>query len=293
MNVQPKRNAPKNRTMNTPPPRARLRSLILLCASTAGLIGLLLIVPAHDAAAEIGSGGLAGILGFGFLLGLRHALDADHLVAVGTMLSGRAGAREAAMISGMWGLGHTVALLIAGSAVVLLRPRIPPFVSPILETCVAAMILGLGLNLLLTARRRGGVRIHGHRHSHGVVEHWHPHVHFGDEPEPGPAGHHPIRAARRPFLVGMMHGLAGSASLVMLVLAELRSPLTGMIYLGVFGIGSMIGMVTLGLAFALPYAMLRGRFVGIERRLRLVAAAASIGFALMRIYRIGFGGREM
>lgn len=285
--------APKNETMDTPKPRAPHRSLLLLFASAAGLIGLLLIAPSHDAATGIGSGGLAGILGFGFLLGLRHALDADHLVAVGTMLSGRAGAREAAMISGMWGLGHTVALLIAGIVVVLLRPRIPPIVSPILEACVAAMILALGVNLLLTARRRGGVRVHGHRHSHGTLEHWHPHVHFGDEPEPEPANHHPIRSARRPFLVGMIHGLAGSATLVILVVAEIRNPVTGMVYLGVFGIGSMIGMVTLGLAFALPYAMLRRRFGGIERRLRLAAAAASIAFALLMIYRIGFGGGGM
>jgi sulfite exporter TauE/SafE len=151
------------------------------------------------------------------------------------------------------------------------------------------MIIALGVALLARVFRRGGARLSAHRHSHGSLEHWHPHLHYGPAEVSNVPGthHHPVAVGRRPFLVGMMHGLAGSATLVLLVLAELPTPMLGILYLLVFGIGSIAGMMIMSLAVALPYRIVARRFARVEHGLRLAAALLGIAVGVMMVYQIG------
>src|SRR5262249_8193977 len=189
-------------------------------------------------------------LGFGFLLGLRHALEADHLAAVSTIVSTRRSAWGASLVGALWGLGHTAALLVVGLVVVGLHAEIPPRLAASLELGVAAMLMGLG-RTLLGPLWRGGNR-HHHAQAHGPPLHAHPHV-------PAPAvvpadGHHRVASMRRPFLVGLVHGLAGSAALMLVVAASIPSPAMALAYVLLFGIGSVGGMTAMSAAVGAPLA---------------------------------------
>jgi high-affinity nickel-transport protein len=271
-------------------PHRRFSSRPSLVVAFAFLLVILPTIAVAEPGLGLGAGkeSIAAILSFGFLLGIKHALDADHLVAVSTIVSERRTAWSAALVGGMWGVGHTASLLIAGVIMILLRPQLPPLLAPILELAVAVMIIVLGISLLIRMVRHGGARVHAHAHSHGGITHWHPHIHLNNEPEPtiSAAGHHWIRSGRKPFLVGMMHGLAGSASLVLLVLAELRSPVVGLIYLLIFGIGSIGGMLVMSALFTLPYVALQRRFGRLDTGLRLSASLFSILFGAYLVIAI-------
>lgn len=254
---------------------------------------LLLAVPAMllaspDAGAGIAGGGAMAVLGFGFLLGLKHALDADHLVAVSAIVGERRDIMGAAIVGGVWGLGHTAALLVAGLIIVLLRPELPETLAPILELLVAVMIVGLGIGLLVKIARHGGATLHNDIHAHGALMHKHPHLHYGDGHGEQGGQHHALRFSRKPFVVGLIHGLAGSATLVLLVLAEIPDPGLGLLYILIFGLGSVGGMLAMSTLFALPYAALARRFVRAELGLRVSAGLLSIAFGAYMIYEIGF-----
>jgi hypothetical protein len=219
-----------------------------------------------------------GLLGFGFVLGLRHALDVDHLAAVSTLVSERRGLRGSSLVGALWGLGHTAALVAMALVVIALQREIPPAVARLLELGVACMLIGLGLNLL-RALRAGG-RVHLHAHSHGGGTHLHPHVH-----RPGIAadegGHHGIPSGRRPFVVGLVHGLAGSAALMLSVVATIPSPSLALAYVAVFGCGSIGGMMAMSALLSLPLALAAERFVRVERALRGVAGVASVAVGVL------------
>ena len=229
--------------------------------------------------------GVLAALGFGFVLGLKHALDADHLVAVSAIVSERKSAWSAAVVGTMWGLGHTASLLLAGVLVIGLRVQLPPEAAPFLEFLVAVMIVGLGINLLVKIIRHGGATLHAHTHSHGDRSHWHPHLHYGDGAGENVREHHWIRSGRKPFLVGMMHGLAGSATLVLLVLTEIPSAALGILYLGIFGLGSVGGMLLMSTLFALPFNAISARFSRLDLGLRLSAGLLSIVFGIYMMTR--------
>jgi len=223
------------------------------------------------------------ILGLGFILGLRHALDVDHLVAVSTLLSQRRGLWRSSLIGALWGLGHTAALLAAGVAVIALQAEIPPGFAQMLELGVAAMLVGLGLNLLWTLMRGGTVHVHAHEHG----EHRHLHAHRHDAvPALADAHHHAVRV-RRPFLVGLVHGLAGSAALMLAVLATIPSPTLAVAYILVFGVGSVGGMMLMSTLIGLPLALAADRFVRAELALRAVAGLASVTVGLFLAWEIG------
>jgi len=227
--------------------------------------------------------GPLAILGLGFVLGLRHALDVDHLAAVSTLVSQRGGILRSSLIGAVWGLGHTAALLAAGVAMIALHAEISPAVAQALELGVAIMLVGLGLNLLWTLWRGG--TIHLHVHEHGGHHHVHPHRHAAGE-SPDHAQHHPI-AVRRPFLVGLVHGLAGSAALMLAVLATIPSPTVALAYILVFGIGSVGGMMIMSTVLGLPLALARERFVRAELALRALAGLGSVAIGLVLAWRIG------
>jgi len=224
------------------------------------------------------------VLGLGFVLGLRHALDVDHLAAVSTIVSQGRGLWRSSLVGAVWGLGHTASLLAAGVAVIALHTEIPPRLSQALELGVAVMLIGLGLNLLLNLRR--GATVHVHAHEHGRHRHLHVHVHPADRVAAEPH-HHPVIGTRRPFLVGLVHGLAGSAALMLAVLATIPSPAVAFVYIAIFGIGSIGGMMIMSTLLGLPFTLARERFHTIDLALRTASGIGSIAVGLLLAWEIG------
>ncbi|MGH7393194.1 MAG: urease accessory protein [Candidatus Rokuibacteriota bacterium] len=194
---------------------------------------------------------VAAVLLTGFVLGLRHALDADHLAAMATFVSQEASVARSCLLGTFWGIGHTAALLVAGGVTIAFKTTISPAVESALESVVALVLIVLGVHVGL--RALGGLRLHAHTHAHDGVLHRHAHVHLG-----GGGAHHHVHTtaiARRPLLMGVLHGLAGSAALMLLVLATIPSPATALLYVLVFGVGSTGGMVALSGLLGIPLAL--------------------------------------
>src|SRR5437660_8754852 len=195
-------------------------------------------------------GSLMCLVVLGLLRCLRHALDPDHIAAVSTIVSESRSVRRSSLIGTFWGLGHTMSLLIAGVLVIALKVRISDRVALWMEFAVALMLILLGLKAMLKPLR--GWRIHVHQHVHDGGSHSHVHLHRPSE-EHAHKHRHLIRSGARPFLVGMVHGMAGSAALMILVLATIPSALAGLIYIAVFGIGSVGGILIMGSLISLPF----------------------------------------
>ena len=185
----------------------------------------------------------------GFALGLRHALDADHLVAMSTIVSRERSLPRAALLGAHWGVGHCLSLFTVGIAVVLLGIPFPESLGHALELGVGGMLVALGVASLLR-RDRGGAG----------------------------AG-----ASRRPFLVGVAHGLAGSGALAILVLATIRSPLEGLLYMAIFGLGSIGGMVGMSAVMSLPIVVAARRAGQAPYWMGQAAALASVVFGVYYI----------
>ncbi len=231
---------------------------------------------------------LAAVLLLGFTLGIRHALDADHLAAVTSMTSDGGGIRRAVIAGLSWGLGHAVVLGVLGGALVLMRIPLSERVGGLFETAAGLMLVGLGVGTVVGALRG---RVHAHMHRHGDVEH--SHLHFHSVPHRGDAPHshpHPLRAAVRPLLVGGVHGLAGSGAVALIVLATIPTWLYGTIYLGVFGAGSVVGMTLMSVVVAAPLVLARRRAARVHRSLRLAAGIGSIAIGAHLAWANGLGG---
>lgn len=198
------------------------------------------------------------LLFLGLLLGLRHSLEADHLAAVASLATRSRSFRSTVAQGIAWGFGHTVTLLVVGGVCLLLRASIPPRVAQGLEGAVGVMLLVLGADVLWRWRRRR-IHVHLHRHADGVV-HLHAHSHAeageparGESVSPHPHEHsHAHGLPLRAVLVGLVHGLAGSAALLLLTLSTLSSVGLGLLYIAVFGLGSILGMAVLSAVIALP-----------------------------------------
>ena len=230
-------------------------------------------------------------LAFGFVLGLKHATEADHLAAVSTIVSERRSILQSASVGVLWGMGHTLSLLAAGLFVIAFGIAIPERAANILELMVAVMIIFLGTRLLyIVLRGRHGV--HVHEHTHGGESHVH--LHFHDE-------HHAHEVSRshddlhnglsgwRPMLVGVVHGLAGSAALTLLVLSEVvrnGTALLGFVYLIVFGVGSIGGMLLMSSLIGLPIALGVRFFQRILLPMRVLAGLLSTTFGIFYAFKI-------
>ena len=227
----------------------------------------------------------AAILGFGFLLGLKHATEADHLAAVSTMVTERRSLWSSALVGGMWGLGHTISLTLAGIFVLVLNFEISERVETILEFCVGIMLTLLGLNVLKKLIQGGN--LHFHAHEHGSHAHVHPHIH-----EPGhahePHTHYGFRASPRALLIGMVHGMAGSAALMLLVIPTIESKALGLLYIVVFGIGSIGGMMFMSFLVGLPFTLTALRFNRFNGLLQGAAGLMSVFLGLFIVYEKGF-----
>jgi len=257
----------------------------VICYEALKQTGLDLIALLSNSSGSTNPLSTSSVLGIGLIFGLRHALEADHLAAVSTIVSERKSLLSSSLVGGLWGVGHTISLLIAGVAVILLHVQISQRVAMSLEFGVGLMLVGLGVNAIYKLARGG--QLHLHAHQHGGHVHLHPHIHEGS-PEPEPRTHHGFRLSARPLIVGMVHGLAGSAALMLLVLSTIPSPLLGFIYIGVFGLGSIGGMMLMSSLVGLPVHLTATRFTRAHLAVRALAGLFSLGFGLLMIYEIGF-----
>jgi len=230
------------------------------------------------------NGTLIGLLGLGLILGLRHALDPDHIAAVSTIVSESRSVRRSSLIGTFWGLGHTMSLFIAGVLVIALKVQISDRVALWMEFAVALMLILLGLKAMLKPLR--GWRIHVHQHVHDGGSHSHVHLHRPSE-EHAHKHRHLIRSGARPFLVGMVHGMAGSAALMILVLATIPSALAGLIYIAVFGLGSVGGMLIMSSLISLPFIFTRQRFNFLSAALQVAVGLFSLSFGLFLTWQYG------
>jgi ABC-type nickel/cobalt efflux system permease component RcnA len=228
----------------------------------------------------------------GFALGLKHATEADHLVAVTTIVTEQRSVLRSAAVGLLWGIGHTVSLLVAGALVIFLNVEIPPAVAQLLELLVALMIVFLGSRILYLLLRDNR-RLHTHRHVHGDVAHVHVHFHDPAEAHAAPsssavAHHHSGFNAWKSMIVGMIHGLAGSAALTLLVLTEVvrgGSRTLGFAYLFVFGLGSIGGMLSMSTLISLPLVFSARRFERFARPIQFAVALMSITFGAFYAWR--------
>lgn len=194
----------------------------------------------------------ASLLLFGFLLGVKHALEADHVAAVASLATRAASFHEHVRLAGLWGIGHALTLTAVGSVVVLFGLSLPPSLSLALEGTVGVVLVALGVDVLRRLRRKR-VHIHVHRHDDGGPAHVHAHAHAGELTHDTRHRHQHVHGVGwRALLVGTMHGLAGSAALVLLAVGETRSVGHALVYLVIFGLGSIVGMLSLSLAISIP-----------------------------------------
>lgn len=221
----------------------------------------------------------AAVLALGFFLGMQHATDADHVVAVSTIVGRERTLRAAAPIGVLWGLGHTLTILLVGGSIILFGFVISPRLGLGMEFSVALMLVLLGA---LTVRNvlRNTASI-ARAHGHGPL---HDHSHEID-----PESLHPTRPRLlRPLLVGVVHGLAGSAAVALLVLNTIRDPIWSLGYLLIFGIGTIAGMLLITIALAMPLVLTAQRFQRVHRALALASGVLSVVLGLLLAHEIGF-----
>jgi ABC-type nickel/cobalt efflux system permease component RcnA len=252
---------------------------------------------------------LVSIILLGFFLGMRHATDADHVIAVSTIVSRERTLRSAILIGGAWGVGHTLTIVGVGGTIILFSVVIPPRLGLSMEMAVGLMLIVLGLwnltgilqwlrEVFIDGRARPD-EVHSHVHSHGDYGHSHPHGHLpgshGHREEETPQAWLDRRFGRlgayqvlRPLVVGIVHGLAGSAAIALLVLATIQNAWWATGYLLLFGLGTIAGMMLVTAAIAAPFAFAAQRLGGLSRHLRMASGLLSLGFGLFLVYQIGF-----
>jgi ABC-type nickel/cobalt efflux system permease component RcnA len=240
---------------------------------------------------SLASVGIFALLGLGFVFGLKHAIEVDHVVAVTTLVSEHRSVWRSTLVGGLWGAGHTASIVLVGVLVLVFRVTIPLPVTKWLEFGVALMIISLGvLAMVKVLRRRSDV--HLHRHSHDGQSHVHIHFHeHGTEHTSSastPTHSHAIsRVGFKPLFVGAIHGLAGSAALTLLVLTQIQPVWLALLYLALFGIGSTVGMMLMSGLIGLPFVFSDGRLTKINYGLQSVAGSLSIVFGLWYAFQIG------
>ncbi len=201
----------------------------------------------------------------GLFLGMRHSTDADHVVAVSTIVSRQKSIRSSATIGLLWGLGHTLTIFLVGSAIIIFGFVIPPRLGLSMEFCVALMLILLGVLNLTGVMRSVTERL-----------------------TPVSIGKLGLFQTARPLVVGLVHGLAGSAAVALLVLSTIKSPLWSTAYLLVFGFGTMLGMMLMTAAISVPLVYTGKKFFKINRHLTAISGVASMAFGICLVYQIGF-----
>jgi high-affinity nickel-transport protein len=256
---------------------------------------------------------VVSFLFLGFFLGMRHATDADHVVAIATIVSRERSLAGSALIGAAWGVGHTITVMAVGAAIILFGIVIPPQVGLSMEFAVGIMLVLLGVLTLTGMGRVVGVahvhagvpagpapHLHDHVHVHGDYVHEHLHGHgpgaHGHAEEHTPLARLDRSGLRRlaiyewlrPFVVGLVHGLAGSAAVALMVLSIIREPFAALGYLLLFGIGTIVGMMLITLMLSAPFAFTAVNLPKFNWRLRVASGLISFVFGLVLIYGIGF-----
>ncbi len=220
---------------------------------------------------------MAYLLAIGFLIGMRHALEADHVAAVATLATRARSTAECVRQGALWGVGHTATLFLFGTLVLLVDQAIPARLAAGLELAVGLMLIGLGIDVIRRVVRDGvqvqtQVREHdeeiGHAHDHGRQR----------------------RGGMRALLVGLMHGMAGSAALILLTLDRTTSIGMGMVYIGMFGLGSTLGMALLSLTIAIPMRVSADSLSRFQGRLHWAVGLLSMVVGAIAIYDAGVAG---
>lgn len=247
---------------------------------------------------------LLSITALGFFLGMRHATDPDHVIAVSTIVSRHRSVKHAVVIGGLWGIGHTFTILLVGSGIIIFGWVIPTRIGLSMEFAVGLMLILLGV-LNLTGILRW-ITDNGERHLGTLHSHGHSHGSYSCDPQLHDPEMHSHRATRsslgwfdrrlgrlgiynavRPLVVGLVHGLAGSAAVALLVLTTIRSPRWAVAYLLVFGVGTIAGMMLITGVMGAPFAYAQRRS-RLGEGLRIASGAISFGFGLFIVYQIGF-----
>jgi len=228
---------------------------------------------------------MTSLLLFGLFIGMRHAMEADHVAAIASLVSKQQSLGYTLRQGACWGLGHTITLFLFGTVVIFMNTVMSEQLVKYLETAVGVMLVVLGLDVL---RRllRDKIHVHGHRHENGIY-HLHLHAHAGDKASDHAASRHdhehvqgfPLRA----LMVGMMHGMAGSAAVILLALETVSSPLQGILYILVFGIGSTFGMAILSIVISMPLRVSANRLVRFNVALQLLIGFLTISIGVMAI----------
>ncbi len=247
------------------------------------------------------------VVALGFFLGMRHATDADHVIAVTTIVTRHKDLATAALTGLLWGVGHSMTVTAVGTAIIMFNMTIPYRVSVGMELSVGAMLVVLGLiNMAAFLTFRPSIwrrlmgtsqHVHSHAHSHGDYVHTHPHGHAPDV-HPHPSDRTPVASLdrrfgrwrlygyARPVVIGVVHGLAGSAAVALLVVAAVREPTWAVAYLLVFGLGTIAGMMIVTLSIASAVRLAGGRSETMSRRFGLAAGLASIVFGITFAYQL-------
>jgi high-affinity nickel permease len=249
---------------------------------------------------------LLSIIALGFFLGMRHATDPDHVIAVTTIVSRQQSIRHAALIGILWGVGHTITILAVGSAIILFGIVIPPRLGLSMELSVGLMLILLGI-LNLSGIMRWITEtftpqhLERHLHSHGIgnsafshsrgrasEKHVHAAVDSQERWMDRTFGRLGIYQVVRPLAVGLVHGLAGSAAVALLVLTTIRVPSLAVLYLLVFGIGTIAGMMLITTAIAVPFKYSKKRFARLNHSLGVVSGIISVAFGVFIVYEMAF-----
>src|ERR1700730_3558087 len=228
-----------------------------------------------------------GILGLGFLLGMQHALEADHIAAVSSIAARRSELADIVKHGLTWGLGHTLTLFAFAGAAILLGHAIPEHLAWPLETAVGIMLVGLGVHVLW---RLWHDRVHFPKHGPGDgAVHIHAHSHAGETVAHDRAPHTHAHGFRwRTLLVGLMHGMAGSAALLVLAVSHASSPAAGLAYGALFGVGSMAGMGALSAVIAVPLAVSARWLTSANRGLQGAVGLLTVAIGAITIYSTAF-----
>ncbi len=246
----------------------------------------------------------AAILVLGFLLGMRHATDPDHVVAITTIVAKQRGIAKAGLIGALWGLGHTFTIFIVGAIIILFQVTIPPRVGLSMEFVVAAMLILLGILNLAGVLSWVQKKFTPGSQAPGVASlpsgEMTGHQSFGSEPQSRVRSGAPDRRldgasqgvglynVLRPLIIGIIHGLAGSAAVALLVMTTIRDPWWAIAYLFLFGLGTVAGMMLITAVIALPFACTARKFSGWNRGVTVASGLLSLGFGLFLSYHIGF-----
>ena len=230
-----------------------------------------------------------GILGLGFLLGMQHALEPDHIAAVSSIAARRTHVADIVKHGLTWGVGHTLTLFVFAGAAILLGHAIPDSVAQPMEAAVGIMLIALGGHVLWRLWREP---VHFHRHGHGDgTVHFHAHSHAGETGPHARAAHlHEHGFRWRTLLVGLMHGMAGSAALLVLTVSQASSPAAGLGYIALFGIGSMFGMGALSTAIAVPLVVSARWLTWANRGLQIAVGIVTIAIGVTTIVETVFAG---